>query len=97
MKLVAASDFRNTSPDRIEIDNHLHVQHVHKGARFTIGGDAPFDKLPAQDKKLVVELNSAGRIVEESQKEAVAKIDEEVKLADTIAKKKAAAAAGDKK
>ena len=97
MKLVCASDFRNTTPDRIEIDDAVNAKHVHKGARFTIGGDAPLEKLSAADKRLVGELNNAGRIVDESQKDLVARIDEEVKQAATIEKKKLAAAESPKK
>ena len=85
MKLVCASDFRNIAPDKIQIEDALHELHVHKGARFEIGGAAPFDKLQASDKRLVVELNSAGRIVSEDQTEAVKKIDAEVAQAEKAA------------
>jgi hypothetical protein len=98
-KLVATSNFRNTAPDKINVADKVNDLHVHKGARFSIGGDLPLEKLTADEKKLAVELNCAGRIVEVSQVELVAKIDEEVKMAEAIAKKKLAAMAvvGDKK
>jgi hypothetical protein len=79
MKLVATSDFRNNNPDRIKLDDAQHDLHVHKGARLSIGDELPFEKLPAADKKLVVELNAAGRIVAEDQTEKVKQIDAEVK------------------
>lgn len=80
MKLVATSDFRNPNVEKIDVGaNKIHDLHIHKGARFSIGGDLPFEKLSAADKKLVVELNVAGRIVEESQKEKAKQIDDEVK------------------
>ena len=85
MKLVCASDFRNIAPDKIIIEDALHELHVHKGARFEIGGETPFDKLQASDKRLVVELNSAGRIVSEDQTDAVKKIDAEVAQAKKAA------------
>lgn len=85
MKLVCASEFRNIAPDKIQVEDALHDLHVHKGARFDIGGAAPFDKLTAGDKKLVVELNAAGRIVSEDQTEAVKKIDAEVAQAKKAA------------
>jgi len=79
MKLVATSDFRNPDVNAIDVgSDKIADLHVHKGARFDIGGDLPFEKLNASQKKLVVELNAAGRIVEESQKEKVAAIDKEV-------------------
>lgn len=80
MKLVATSDFRNPNPEKIDVgDDKIHDLHIHKGARFSIGGDAPFEKLSANDKKLVVELNASGRIVSEDQTEKVKQIDAEVK------------------
>lgn len=79
MKLVAASDFRNPAPDKIKVAGAVHALHIHKGARFCIGEDAPFEKLNPQEQRLVVLLNTSARIVEESQAEAVAKIDAEVK------------------
>ena len=82
MKLVATSDFRNPAPDKISVAGALHPLHVHKGARFSIGGDVPFEKLVSDEKKLVVELNNAGRIVEPSQIELVAKIDAEIAAAN---------------
>lgn len=80
MKLVATSDFRNPDPETIDIGNdRVHDFHISKGARFQIGQpDQPFEKLTGPQKKLVVELNAAGRIVEESQKDKVAQIDKEV-------------------
>lgn len=79
MKLVAASDFRNPDVESIDVGaDKIADLHIHKGARFEIGGELPFEKLNASQKKLVVELNAAGRIVEESQKEKVAAIDKEI-------------------
>ncbi len=78
MKLVATSDFRNQAPDKISVAGALHPQHIHKGARFSIGDEKPLEKLTPEEKRLVVELNCAGRIVEPSQVELVAKIDAEV-------------------
>ena len=89
MKLVATSDFKNTHPDKIEVDNALHPAHVHKGARFSIGGDLPIEKLAASDKMLVGQLNNSGRIVYETQTEAVKKIDEEVARAEESKEKPA--------
>ena len=68
----------------------MNEKHVHKGARFTIGGDTPFEKLSAADKRLVGELNNAGRIVDaDSQKDLVARIDKEVSDAKKIEAAKA--------
>ena len=78
MKLVATSSFRNTAPAKIIVADQIAPLHVHKGARLEIGGDAPFEKLTPDDKKLVTELNIAGRIVEAERTEIVAKIDAEV-------------------
>ena len=81
MKLIATSDFRNPDPLILEAeDSLLHESHIHKGCRFSIGGNLPFEKLSASQKKLIVELNVAGRIIEESQKELAARIDAEVEL-----------------
>ena len=92
MKLVATSDFRNPNVEKIDVGgDKIHDLHIHKGARFDIGGDLPFEKLSAADKKLVVELNAAGRIVAEDQTEKVRQIDAEVKA------EKAAEAALNKK
>jgi hypothetical protein len=55
-----------------------HKAHIHKGARFSLGDDAPFEKLTPADRQIVVLLNIAQRIVEETQVELVAKIDAEV-------------------
>lgn len=79
MKLVAVSAFRNTNPGRIKVEGALHANHVHKGARLSIGGDLPLEKLSQEDRDLVVLLNIANRIVEPSQTEAVAAIDAEAK------------------
>ena len=94
MKLVATSDFRNPDVEAIDVGaDKIADLHIHKGARFAIGNDLPFEKLNASQKKLVVELNAAGRIIEESQKEKVAAIDKEVaaekaKATETKAAKK---------
>lgn len=88
MKLVATSDFQNPRPATIDHADREHDLFIHKGARFSIGEDAPFEKLAPEDKKLVALLNSAGRIVAEEDKDKVALIDKEV----TAEKKKAAAA-----
>ena len=97
MNLVAATDFRNPRPvsqggsQGIEIENALHELHIHKGARFNIGGDLPLDKMSAADKRLVAELNAAGRIVDEDhQPELVKQIDEEVDRAESLEAKKLA-------
>lgn len=80
MNLIATSDFRNPDLQLIEADSELiNPLHIHKGARFSIGESKPFDKLNAAQKRLIVELNAAGRIVEDTQKELVARIDAEVK------------------
>lgn len=79
MKLVATSDFRNTHTDKIDVgDDKIADSHVHKGARFSIGGDVPLEKLSGADKRLVAELNAAGRIVYADQTEKVKAIDAEV-------------------
>jgi hypothetical protein len=78
MKLVATSDFRNPRPSSIDHDERQHESHIHKGARFDIGGDLPLEKLSVDDKKLISLLNSAGRIVEASQTDKVKAIDAEV-------------------
>ena len=92
MKLVATSDFRNPDVEGIDVGaDKVADMHVHKGARFAIGNDLPFEKLNASQKKLVVELNASGRIVEESQKEKVAAIDKEVALEKAKEAKPAAA------
>ena len=78
MKLIATSGFRNTAPEKIKVADKINDLHVHKGARFDIGGETPFEKLAPDEKRLVVELNIAGRIIEPSQVELVAKIDAEV-------------------
>ena len=89
MQLIAASDFRNTAPDKIEVESGVkHSEHVHKGARFSIGGNLPFEKLTASDKKLVVELNASGRIISVEQKELAKRVDSEVASADLAAKKR---------
>lgn len=90
MKLVATAAFRNTAPDKIIVAGAQHPGHVHKGARFTIGGDTPLDQLTPDDRRLVVLLNTAGRIVEESQVELVAKVDAEVKAEAAAAGKRKA-------
>jgi hypothetical protein len=78
-KFVAASDFRNPDVEKIDVGaDKIHDLHVHKGARFEIGGGLPFEKMTAADKRLVSELNAAGRIVYDEQKELVARIDAEV-------------------
>jgi hypothetical protein len=79
MKFVSTSAFLNTAPEKIIVAGALHPRHVHKGARLSIGGDLPLEKLAPTEQRLVAELNIAGRIVEESQVETVAKIDAEVK------------------
>lgn len=81
MKLIATSDFRNPQPGKITVAGAIHPQHIHKGARFQIGGDAPMDKLNPEDLRLVTLLNGAGRIVEPSQLEQVAKVDAEIAAA----------------
>lgn len=87
MKLVSTSNFRNPQPGKITVAGALHPQHIHKGARFEIGGDAPFDKVEPDDKRLVTLLNTAGRIVEASQVELVAQIDAEVSFAAKLQRK----------
>lgn len=97
MKLVATSDFRISDPSAIEVESEsLHENHVHKGARFSIGGDLPFEKLPANAKKLVVELNVSGRIVSTDQTEKVKAIDAEVAQEAKAAKKATPEASGKK-
>jgi hypothetical protein len=76
MKFVSTANFRG-SP-LIKCEKQIHPLHVHKGARFSIGGDLPMEKLTPAEQKFVAELNIAGRIVEVSQVELVAKIDAEV-------------------
>ena len=61
MKLVATSDFRNQAPEKISVAGALHPLHIHKGARFSIGGDSPLEKLTPEEKRLVVELRRAHR------------------------------------
>ena len=79
MNLVATSDFRNTNPDLIEVDGALHANHIHKGARLTIGGEAKIDKLTAAQKRVVAALNAAGRVVDEDEQPAkVKEIDAEI-------------------
>jgi len=86
MNLVATSNFRNTSPEVIDVTDPLHPNHIHKGARIQIGGDKLIDQLTAGQKRLVAELNAAGRIVDaDKQKDDVKRIDAEV-----IAEKKQA-------
>jgi hypothetical protein len=76
MRLVATGNFRG-SP-LIKCEKQINPLHVHQGARFSIGGDLPLDKLKPEEQRFVAELNIAGRIVEVSQVELVAKIDAEV-------------------
>lgn len=75
MHLVATSDFR--SSPLIKCEGALHPLHIDKGARFSIGDDKPLEKLSPAEQRFVAELNCAGRIVEASQVELVAKIDAE--------------------
>lgn len=94
MKLVATSDFRNPDVETIDVGaDKVHDLHISKGDRFEIGGELPFEKLSAEKKKLIVELNAAGRIVEASQTEKVKAIDAEV----AAEKKKAASKEAPKK
>ena len=88
MNLVATSSFRNHAPDKIKVEGAIHPLHIHKGARFSVGGNAPLEKLNADEKRIVVELNIAGRIVEESQAALVAKIDAEVEQERISAERK---------
>ena len=79
MKFVSASSFRNTHHDLIKVTDPLNGNHVHKGARFAVGGNLPLEDLSEREKELVAILNRTGRIVAASQTEDVAKIDAEVK------------------
>ena len=89
MKLIATSDFRNPDPENIDHANRIHELHIHKGARFQIGGDLPFEKLPASQKRLVTELNVAGRIIGEDQTEKAKAIDAEVAAEEAATKRRA--------
>ena len=84
MKLVATSNFR--APTGVEImfeKNSPHPLHVGKGARFSIGGDTPLEKLPHKEQRIIAELNRSGRIVNAENVDAVAAIDAEL-AAETI-------------
>ena len=78
MNLVATSNFRNNVQDTLMVEDALHETFVHKGARLSLGGNLPFEKLSAADKRIIAELNRAGRIVDVSQTEQVKAIDAEV-------------------
>ena len=79
MNLIAASDFRNPDPQLIEAESELlHEMHIHKGCRFSIGKNLPLEKLSQSQKNLVATLNREGRIVSDTQKDLVARIDAEV-------------------
>jgi hypothetical protein len=97
MQLIAKQGFKNTNTakpliefapehDPIDKDGNTvpgrHAEAVHKGARFTIGGDKKLDEmknLPAQ-RDLIRQLLSAGVIGDGNDVDLCKKVDAEVKL-----------------
>lgn len=65
MKFIAARDFANNNEDlRIEVKDAIHPRHVHKGARFDIGRGERVSDLKGSEKEFIVQLVSAGCIVQ---------------------------------
>ncbi len=79
MKLISTSSFR--APVGVEIvfeKKSVHPLHVGKGARFSIGGETPLEKLDVKTQRVIAELNISGRIVDASNTDAIALIDAEL-------------------
>lgn len=94
MRLIALRDFRNHAQLDLNADGKydpIFEAHVHKGARFNIGGTAPFDKLSKADQKTVFDLNAAGCIGDAENEKLVKRIEAEAKADEEAAKKAAAA------
>lgn len=80
MKLVATANFLHTNSEiKLAFDKpQKNPRHVAKGARFSIGGDLPFEKLSPRESIYVTLLNREGRILSPEQTELVARVDAEV-------------------
>ena len=100
MKLIAKRDFRN--PQRkLEIKDAIHPDHVHMGARFTIGPkpESTFKELRAEDQLLVSQLSAADCISDATDEKIVASIDaatDEREKAEANQAKQSSAGAGKK-
>jgi hypothetical protein len=89
MLLIAKRSFRN--PGRVlEIENHQHPDHVHKGAIFSIGTEkATFKELSPQDKTLVLQLNAAQCVADATDKKVLEAVKAEVEEEERVAERQA--------
>ena len=85
MKLVAKKDFANVPSLAIQLEWYVKgadgkplKNHIHKGARFSIGTSEIFDGLDEADKNKVAQLMVSNSVMVASDKPAVDKIDAEV-------------------
>ena len=63
------------------------TNHIHKGARFSIGAGEEFARLSQDDKDKILMLVRCGRICYAKDTDTVKRIDEEVKKEDAAASK----------
>ena len=84
MNLIALRGFKNNAKDQIEFAKDVDVLHehgVHKGARFSIGGDKPFKEIRERKlQDLIATLNHAECIGDAGDSALCKRIDEEVKV-----------------
>jgi predicted HTH transcriptional regulator len=80
MKFVATKDFANVRYLSLTVPDAVHPRHVHKGARFSIGGDQPFGLLPQDDQQRIKNLRGAGCIIDDTpaNENAIKYLDNEV-------------------
>ena len=80
MNLIALRGFKNNAKDQIiMVGDPVHEDGVHKGARFSIGGDKSYKEM--RDKKLldlIANLNHAECIGDAADKALCKRIDDEV-------------------
>jgi hypothetical protein len=77
MKLIALKNFTNNC--ELEIPAAKHPRFVHKGARFSIGGDAPVDKISSKaDKALIGQLAAASCAGDAGDPKTVKRVEDEI-------------------
>jgi len=81
MKVIATSNFRNTSPSLIKLTKPVHDDHVHKGAEFEI------DEKTGDGKQLLAQLNASGRLIRADDKESVERLNREIATENAAARR----------
>jgi hypothetical protein len=95
MKLVAAQNFYNTKSLGVKLNEsdklRLHADHIHTGARFSIGTAEFFKDLGASDQENVGTLLKRGLVVFDSKENAdngvIKEIDERAAVENAAYKK----------